>query len=82
MAPVDNYNTDTKYKYLGRPKMIALSLDPDWPAELVRTMEVLDSLVREIVYLGDFGLTIKAGTSVSEIVQSPAMYVLHPGAIS
>jgi len=37
-------------------------------------MEVPESLLAETVYLGDFGLTIKTGTSVSQKVQSPAVY--------
>lgn len=37
-------------------------------------MEVPQSLIKENVYLGDFGLAMTAGTSVSSKVQSPNVY--------
>ena len=75
IIPLDSYNTMTKYKYLGRPKKIAINPHPGLQqAELVKEMDVPQSLIKEKVYLGDFGLAIKAGTSVSCKVQSPAVY--------
>lgn len=74
IASLDDYNTDTKYKYLGRPQKIALAPDMWRQGELVRPMNVPENLLRESIYLGDFGISIKAGTSVSEKVQSPAAY--------
>lgn len=74
ITPLDNCNTDTKYKYLGRPQKIALCPHPGRQAELVKPVKVPRSLIRETIYLGDFGLAITAGTSVSQKIQSPAVY--------
>lgn len=42
-------------------------------AEVVKQMEVPQSLIKGNVYLGDFGLAMTAGTSVSCNVQSPSV---------
>lgn len=74
IAPLDNYNTKTKYEFLGRPQKIALDPHPGWQAEMVKPMEVPESLIEETFYLGDFGLAIKVGTSVSNKAHSPVIY--------
>lgn len=75
MVPLDSYDISTKYKYLGRPKKIAMNPHPGLQqAEVVKQMEVPQSLVKENVYLGDFGLAMTAGTSVSCKAQSPNIY--------
>ena len=74
IASLDNLDTKTKYKYLGRPKKIALTSDLWKPGELVKPMEVPKSLLRETVYLGDFGMAIKAGTEVKHKVLSPFVF--------
>jgi serine/threonine protein kinase len=62
------------YEYLGRPQKTALQFETWKGGELVEPMEVPESLLGEAVYLGDFGLAIKAGTSLRQKVQSPAVY--------
>jgi hypothetical protein len=58
------YNTATKYQLLGRPKKIFLG-DYLWKrGELVQQMTTPLDLLGDKLYLGDFGLTIKDGTSV------------------
>lgn len=74
IVPLDNCTTATKYKYLGRPQKMGLLPHPEWQGELVKPVVVPKNLIRETVYLGDFGLLIKAGTSVSFKIQSPATY--------
>lgn len=75
IVPLDSYDTITKYKYLGRPKKIAMNPHPGLQqAEVVKQMKVPKSLIKEKIYLGDFGLAITAGTSVSFKVQSPREY--------
>lgn len=75
MVPLDSYDISTKYKYLGRPKKIAMSPHPGLQqAEIVKQIEVSQSLVKENVYLGDFGLAITAGTSVSYKTQLLHVY--------
>ena len=71
VAPLDNLNTKTKYKYIGRPKKIALPSDLWRQGELVRPLEVPKSLITDAVYLGDFGMATEAGTEVKDKVPSP-----------
>jgi serine/threonine protein kinase len=71
VAPLDNLNTKTKYKYIGRPKKIALPVDSWKKGELVRPLEVPKSLITDAVYLGDFGMATEAGTEAREKVLSP-----------
>ncbi|KAN0074146.1 hypothetical protein V8E54_008083 [Elaphomyces granulatus] len=73
-APLGNVNTETKYKLLGRPKKIALPSILWKPGELVKPLEVPMSLPRETVYLGDFGMAIKAGHEVEHKVLWPIIY--------
>jgi hypothetical protein len=71
MSPLPHWDTATKYSYFGRPEKIAL--DDTWKqGELVKAMEVLSNLFTNRVYLGDFGLAIKAGISVECKEQCPA----------
>ncbi|RDL38984.1 uncharacterized protein BP5553_03324 [Venustampulla echinocandica] len=70
----DNYNTDTKYEYLGRPQKIKLCLPSRSQAEIVKPIVVSKNLLRETVCLGDFEHAIKAGTSVTPKFHSPVGY--------
>ena len=73
IASLDNFDTKTKYEYLGRPKKVALT--SFWrPGELVKPMEVPKSLLRETVYLSDFSMAIKAGTEVNRKVLFPFVF--------
>jgi len=71
VAPLDNLNTKTKYKYIGRPKKIALPRDSWRQGELVRPLEVPKSLITDAVYLGGFRLATEAGTEVKDKVPLP-----------
>jgi serine/threonine protein kinase len=61
ITPLDNLNTKTKYRYLGRPKKIAL---PSRQGELVRPVEVPKQLLTDAVYLGGFGMATEVGIDV------------------
>jgi serine/threonine protein kinase len=61
IAPLDKFDTEAKYKLLGRPEKIALSSNLWKPGELVKPLKVPKSLLRETVYLRNFGMAIKAG---------------------
>ncbi|KAF7555990.1 hypothetical protein G7Z17_g1716 [Cylindrodendrum hubeiense] len=72
----DCITTTAKYKQLGRPKKLNLPpfAAPWKQGELVTPMAPHDSLVGDTVCIGDFGQAIKAGTSVTQKVQSPPIY--------
>nr|RBQ87700.1 hypothetical protein FVER53263_20384 [Fusarium verticillioides] len=74
LRPMNNSSVAAKYGEIGRPKKVRL--DPDlWKAgELVMPMKADKRLIGDNVSLGDFGLAIKSGTSVSQKLQSPAIY--------
>jgi hypothetical protein len=75
ICSLDSYDRHTKYKYLGRPqKMKLYPPHPGWQAELVKPMTVPTSLLRETICLGDFGISISAGTSVINKVHQPVRY--------
>lgn len=75
MVPLDSYDTMTKYKYLGRPRKIAMNPHEGLQqAEVVGQMEVCKSLIKEKIYLGDFGQAIKAGTTVSYKIRLNCIY--------
>jgi len=82
VAPLDNLNTKTRYKYIGRPKKIALPRDSWRQGELVRPLKVPESLLMDTVYLSDFGLTTKAGTDVRHNAVASRYYLSRPGTIS
>ena len=71
VAPLDNLKTKTKYKYIGRPKKIALPRNLWKRGELVWPLKVPKSLITDAVYLGNFGMAIEAGTEVRDKVPSP-----------
>jgi serine/threonine protein kinase len=73
IAPLDNVNTETKYKLLGWPKKIALPSTLWNLGELVKPLEDPMSLLGEIVYLGDFGVAIKADDEVEDKVLWPVI---------
>jgi serine/threonine protein kinase len=65
------YDTATKYQRLGRPKKVFLG-DYLWKrGELVQQVTIPFDLLGSKLYLGDFGLTIKDGTSVRIKQQAP-----------
>ncbi|TVY13338.1 hypothetical protein LARI1_G008541 [Lachnellula arida] len=71
MWEMPHYNTATEYEWLGRPRKIFLG-DHLWKrGELVEQVTVPLGLVGSKLYLGDFGLVIKDGTSVRTKQQSP-----------
>ncbi|KAN0066765.1 Protein kinase-like domain containing protein [Elaphomyces granulatus] len=74
IATLDNLDTKTKYKCLGRPKKVPLSSRLWKRGELVKPMEVPKNLLRETVYLGGFGRAIKADTEVELKVLYPFVY--------
>ena len=71
VAPFDNLNTKTKYKYIGRPKKMALPRDSWKEGELVKPLRFPKSLITDAVYLGDFGMATEAGTEAREKQLSP-----------
>ena len=71
IVPLDAYDTKTKYRYLGRPKKDLLE-PPTGTAELVRPAVFPATLLSGSVYLADFGIAIRAGTSVTYKPQSPS----------
>lgn len=67
----DEYDTATKYQWLGRPKKVFLG-DYLWKrGELVQQVTTPLDLLGSKLYLGDFGLTIKIGTAVRIKEQAP-----------
>ncbi|KAG9237183.1 kinase domain-containing protein [Amylocarpus encephaloides] len=75
VVSLDKYDTSAIYQRLGRPKKQEIFGDvKGWRAELVRPVEVPRSLIRKEVYLGDFGMAIRAGTSVDFKGQTPVVY--------
>jgi serine/threonine protein kinase len=71
VAPLDNLKTKNKYKYIGRPKKIALPQDLWRQGERVLPLGVPKSLITDAVYLGNFGMAMYAGTEVKNKVPSP-----------
>ena len=77
LRPLDMCSTTTeKYQTLGRPLKMSLPLDSPLgkEGELVRPIKPHKSIMVNSVCLGDFGLTIKAGTPVKPTVQSPCQF--------
>ncbi|KAN0085593.1 Protein kinase-like domain containing protein [Elaphomyces granulatus] len=70
ITPLDNLDKKAKYEHLGRPQKIPISTI--WrKAELVMAAKIPKSLLTETIYLSDFGMAFKAGTTVERIVLSP-----------
>ncbi|KAN0067863.1 Protein kinase-like domain containing protein [Elaphomyces granulatus] len=70
--PLDNLNTKTnKYKYIGRPKKMALPSNSWRRGELVTPFKVPKRLITDAVYLGGFKMATEAGTEVKDKVPSP-----------
>jgi hypothetical protein len=67
---LDAYDIKMKYRYLGGLRKIPLKTQAGIQGELVRPVVVPFSLLTNSFYLGDFGLTINAGTSVNYNPQS------------
>ncbi|KAH7168153.1 kinase-like domain-containing protein, partial [Fusarium flagelliforme] len=74
LCPLSSQDTTTKYQYIGRPRKMMLPYVPWKPCELVMPMAPQKELITDDVYLGDFGMAIRAGTPVVQKVQSPAKY--------
>ena len=74
IAPPSNFNTETKYRLLGRPKKRALSSSLWKRGELVKPLQVPKALLGETVYLSNFSMSIKAGTEVEHKVAWPIDY--------
>lgn len=71
MPSLDEYDTATKYQRIGRPKKLLLG-DFIWKrTELVQQVTIPLDLLGSKLYLGDFGLVIKKGTSVRIKQQAP-----------
>ena len=70
---INTYDTNTKHDLLGQPQKIPLTT---WKqGELVKPVEIPQNLINEeTACLCDFGMAIKAGTSVKTKWQSPAFY--------
>jgi hypothetical protein len=75
--PLDYLDTKTKYEYLGRPLKMPLPSDLWRQGELVRPAKVPTSLLTDQVYIGDFGLAIKAGTDIRHKMLSPLQIISH-----
>lgn len=74
MPPIDNLTTAQRYELFGRPRKILLD-EVSWKqAELVEPLKFPKGCVGSNVYLGDFGLCIKAGTPVKRRMQGPARF--------
>lgn len=74
MKSLDSYSIDAKYKVLGRPRKTYIPATTHKPGELVESMKVDAKYLTDNVYLSDFGMAIKEGTSVGYKVQSPIDY--------
>lgn len=60
MAPLHNLSRASKYELLGRPLREIIPFANTWKkGELVRPIEVPETLLTEDLYLGDFGLSKK-----------------------
>ena len=70
-------NLSRKTKYFGRPLKLALAYDLWKQGELVKPVNVPESLLTDTVYLGDFGSAIKGGTKVKLKMLSPPDIVFH-----
>lgn len=73
IEPLENYSSAEKFGYFGRPKKMKL-YDLWKGGDIVEQMEIDESLISQRLVLGDFGVLIKAGTSVPQKVQSPFSY--------
>ena len=72
MAPLDDKDTTTKYKYLGRPVKVALAVEK--AAELVLPAHIAEPLITEDIFHGGFGLTTRAGIRAMDGWEPPAGY--------
>lgn len=66
MVPLHNLSRSAKYELLNRPLKQTIPFVELWKrGELVRPLEVPESLRTDEFYLGDFGLAMKLGDSVT-----------------
>jgi serine/threonine protein kinase len=74
MTQISPSDKATRYRSFGRPRKLDLS-DQTWrPGDLVRPMTIPSAFIGNTVCLGDFGMVIPMGESVSFKPQTPAMY--------
>lgn len=72
---IDNLSRDAKYETFGRPlKQVIPFVDLWKQGELVKPLEVPESLRSETFYLGDFGLAMKLGGPVKLQGHPPIKY--------
>ena len=69
-SPTTEYDTATKYQRLGRPKKVLLGVYL-WKRGARGAGDYSLGLPWSKLYLGDFGFTIKVGTSVRINQQAP-----------
>jgi hypothetical protein len=86
ITSLDSLDTSSKYQHLGRPEKIDAYPPsgceipyPGWRADLVKPAVIPESLIQETIYLGDFGLAIRKGSSVQAPVSG---YILCPRTLS
>lgn len=63
-----------KYRLLGRPRKVRIIEDDELVGELVAPAEFPLAILGSNAYLCDFGILVKAGTSVPNTLQSPKRY--------
>lgn len=75
MVPLHNLSRSAKYEALGRPlKQVIPFVDLWKQGELVRPVEIPENLRTEEFYLGDFGLAMKLGDSVTQRGYPPMQF--------
>jgi hypothetical protein len=75
MTPLHNLNRSAKYDALGRPlKRIIPFVDLWKQGELVRPVQVPETLRTEDFYLGDFGLAMKVDDPVTQPGYPPMQF--------
>lgn len=75
MAPLQHLSRSAKYKALGRPLKQTIPSVKLWKrGELIRPMEVPESLRTDDFYLGDFGLVMKVGDPVAQSGYPPMQF--------
>ncbi|GLA68273.1 hypothetical protein AtubIFM55763_003342 [Aspergillus tubingensis] len=75
MAPLHNLSRTAKYELLTRPLKITIQDIELWkPGELVRPIQVPETLRTEDLYLADFSLAMKVGDSVAQPGEPPLCF--------
>lgn len=74
IAPLDTLPRDAKYKILGRPLKQVIPFKLWKQGELVKPLTIPENLYTDTLYLGDFGLAMKAGARVTPPGRPPLDY--------